>query len=202
MALKELSLEARMVYAVLWTRSNGDNVSWPGQKSIGDTLGVGERSVRRYLKELEKMNLIEVERKGLKMTNRYLLIGQLGLSRADSPVLSRADTAVLSSVKEQKEKNSSNTDSDGQAIAEVLHAFEKVNPAIKRMYGNTTQRKSADSLISQFGLPEVLKAAQFAVSILGVKYAPKITTPYELETSWAKLVAFAKEHQPGNHVML
>ncbi len=89
----------------------------------------------------------------------------------------------------------SNKDSNGQAVAEILHCFEDVNPAIKRMYGNITQRAAAGRLIARFGFDNVVKGANAAVACLGQPFAPRITTPYELETSWAKLVAFYQENQ-------
>mgnify|MGYP001568633074 CR=1 FL=1 len=105
--------------------------------------------------------------------------------------------------KVRKEKNTDTITSDGQAVAEVFRVFESINPSIKRMYGNTTQRASANNLIKQFGLENVLKAAHAAVSIQGVKFAPRIATPYQLETKWAELVGHFKEKKSSeNKVML
>lgn len=201
MEIKELSLEARIVYSILWTRANGDNVAWPGQKYIAEILGVGERSVRRYLDELKNYGLIEVERQGLKKTNRYFLTGQVGRSGADTAVRSRADTAVLSIVREEKKEKRSNTSNDtvvaghpdSKFIVEIFDIFRAVNPAVSRMYGNKAQRGSITRLSDRYGPDTVLRATKAAVSILGRdRFAPKITTPYELETNWAKLVAYFK----------
>jgi len=91
-------------------------------------------------------------------------------------------------------------DSNGQAAADivkVLNAFEAINPAIKRMYGNKTQRDSADRLIKRFGIEKVLLGVNTAIKVIedGIKYVPKITTPYQLETEWAKLWGFANEYK-------
>ena len=104
-AQKEVSLEARFVYAILWTRANGENVAWPGQKYIAETMGVGQRSVRRYLDELRENGLIEVERQGLNRTNRYHLTGQVDLSGLATIGRSRVDTAVAPpSLREQSKR--------------------------------------------------------------------------------------------------
>lgn len=42
---------------------------FPGQAKLADEMGSGERSVRTYLKELEKAQLLEVRQRGLGMTN-------------------------------------------------------------------------------------------------------------------------------------
>lgn len=75
-------------------------------------------------------------------------------------------------------------------IVKVMDVFSKVNPAIKRMYGNKTQRVATVRLIKEFGLERVVKAAQMAVECYEKEHAPSVTTPYELETKWAKLKAY------------
>lgn len=78
-------------------------------------------------------------------------------------------------------------------IPEIFKIFEEKNPAIKRMYGNKTQRGSAERLIKSFGLEKVTGYAKFAMKIIGMPYAPRVTTPYLLETKWADLEAFYHE---------
>jgi hypothetical protein len=88
--------------------------------------------------------------------------------------------------------------SNAQSVAgipEVLKEFESINPSIKRMYGNKTQRAAAERLITQFGLEKVLNACRASVAVINEPYAPKITTPYQLETEWAKLVGFLNQTQ-------
>jgi DNA-binding MarR family transcriptional regulator len=103
-AITGLSLKARCTYAILWTRMNGENVAWPGQASLAETLGVGRRSVQRYLDELRDKGLIEVERRGQNRTNRYILSGQIGASGC-ATALSHPDATVLAHP--SIEKNSS-----------------------------------------------------------------------------------------------
>lgn len=111
MAMNTISLEARMVYAVLFTMVNGENSAWPGQKKLSSIIGCSERSIRRYIDQLEKLGLITVKRKlGLKRTNRYSLTGQFVLSRPAKRVLSGSATGVPSyskrtGVKEQRKRN-------------------------------------------------------------------------------------------------
>lgn len=103
MGMKDVSLEARFVYAILWTRMNGENVAWPGQRYMAEMLGVSERSIIRYIQELEKAKLIEKIRSGQKRTNRYIIC-QVVTSRSDNPVTSGSDKGVTSSVREQSKR--------------------------------------------------------------------------------------------------
>lgn len=75
-------------------------------------------------------------------------------------------------------------------IVKVMEVFSKVNPAIKRMYGNKSQRTATVRLIKEFGIERVMDAAKLAVACYEKEHAPSVTTPYELETKWAKLKAY------------
>ena len=204
MAMHQLSLEARIVYAILWTRSNGDNICWPGQKSIAENLGVGERSIRRYLGELLKEGLIEVERKGLRMTNRYLLTGQIGLSRADTTGLSREATPVLSSVKEQIKKNIVSkkltiaplkNGAEKDPINDLIFLFKEVNPSVNRLFPNTNQRKSIKNLLNLYGKEKLEKIIAILPKSNTMPYAPVITTPTQLEIKVGALEAFVQKYR-------
>lgn len=71
---------------------------------------------------------------------------------------------------------------------EVLKAFEKVDPKVKTMYANTTQRKAAGFLIDEYGLDRVLRAIALLPAINQQNlYIAQITTPYELQQNWVKL---------------
>lgn len=70
--------------------------------------------------------------------------------------------------------------------------YESINPMIS--YGNTTNRKAAQSIIIQLGLDHTLKLAQYAISVQGKDYAPVITTPYQLREKMAQLKIFYNKH--------
>src|SRR5436189_3220653 len=57
---KELSVGAKLGYAMLLKYAWGDEACFPGQAKLAEDMGSGERSVRRYLEELEKSNLLEI----------------------------------------------------------------------------------------------------------------------------------------------
>ena len=70
---KDLSVGAKLAYAMLLKYAWADDAVFPGQKKLADDMGSGERSVRTYLKELEDAKFLEVEQRGLGKTNRYRL---------------------------------------------------------------------------------------------------------------------------------
>lgn len=72
--------------------------------------------------------------------------------------------------------------------AEILKAFESVDPKNKTYYGNTTQRKACDFLLSEYGMDKVLKAIAILPEVNKQKlYVAQVTTPYELQQNWVKL---------------
>lgn len=70
---KELSVGAKLAYAMLLKYAWGDEACYPGQVRLADDMGAAERSVRTYLKELESGGLLEIEQRGLGKTNLYKL---------------------------------------------------------------------------------------------------------------------------------
>jgi hypothetical protein len=129
MAMKSLSLEARMVYAVLFTRRNGENKAWPSQKYIADILGVGIRSIRRYIDELVIAGLVIIHRRGLRKSNAYSLIGQVGRSREDT--VGRSGWAKLAAPKVRE--LSVREHSKSQEL-NLFTGVEKIGDIINRTY--------------------------------------------------------------------
>ena len=70
---KTLSVGAKLAYAMLLKYAWTDDACFPGQQKLADDMGSGERSIRRYLEELEKAGFLEVEQRGLGRTNLYRL---------------------------------------------------------------------------------------------------------------------------------
>ena len=70
---KEISVGAKLAYAMLLKYAWDDNACFPGQLRLADDMGAGERSIRTYLKELETAGILEIRQRGLGKTNLYRL---------------------------------------------------------------------------------------------------------------------------------
>src|SRR5579871_4276673 len=70
---EQLSVGAKLAYAMLLKYAWADNAVYPGQRTLAKDMGAGERSIRTYLKELEDAKLLEVTQRGLGKTNLYKL---------------------------------------------------------------------------------------------------------------------------------
>ena len=68
-----LSVGAKMAYAMLLRYAWQNNFCFPGQERLAKDMGAGKRSVIRFMAELEKAGYIAVSRRGLGQTNLYQL---------------------------------------------------------------------------------------------------------------------------------
>ena len=70
---KDISVGAKLAYAMLLKYAWDNDACFPGQVTLAKDMGAAERSVRTYLKELEKVELLEIKQRGLGKTNLYRL---------------------------------------------------------------------------------------------------------------------------------
>src|ERR1700684_4130195 len=70
---EHISVGAKLAYAMLLKYAWQDDACFPGQAKLARDMGAGERSVRTYLKELETVQLLEIQQRGLGKTNLYRL---------------------------------------------------------------------------------------------------------------------------------
>ena len=68
-----LSPGAKLAYMGLLSYAWQEGSCFPGQARLAEDLGIGQRTVVRYLKELQAVGLLIVQRRGLGKTNLYIL---------------------------------------------------------------------------------------------------------------------------------
>ena len=69
----KISLSAKVIYAKLLSYAWNNNYVFPGQERMAVEIGAGKRTVVRAVAELERVGYLEVQRRGLGLTNRYVL---------------------------------------------------------------------------------------------------------------------------------
>ena len=69
----DLQPGAKLTYMVLLSYAWQKNHAYPGQDSLARDMGVSERSVITYLKQLRDSGLVSIRRRGLGMTNVYII---------------------------------------------------------------------------------------------------------------------------------
>ena len=71
--------------------------------------------------------------------------------------------------------------------AEIIKAFEKIDPKNKSYYANKTQREACEFLLKEYGMEEILKRIKAIPETNKLEYFPRIFTPYDLKEKWGKL---------------
>lgn len=84
--------------------------------------------------------------------------------------------------------------------AEVIKAFEGIDPKNKKYYNNTTQREACDFLIDQYGLQVVVERIAIVSKTNGLPYFPVITTPVQLRDKWVQHQKQLERHYKQNAV--
>ena len=70
---KEISIGAKLTYAMLLKYAREDDECFPGQDRLAKDMGNGSRSVVRYIAELEEVGLVTVKRRGQGRPNLYTI---------------------------------------------------------------------------------------------------------------------------------
>ena len=201
------------LYLVMKRIAGEDGSCWASPIRVGKMMGVSANTVRKYLSKLEKRGWVKIVGKSgkTKPTNEYEVVDLWELnmqfyakkeSSTDEQSQKESSTgekkvqlvSLVSStggnkeetIKKKQEEDIAET-SSAELVSQIIKAFEEVNPASKRFYGNITQRKACKDLLDSFGLDEVLKRVAFLPKSNQLPYFPKINTPLNLWDKWQSL---------------
>jgi hypothetical protein len=87
----QLSVGAKLAYAMLLKYAWQDDACFPGQAKLAEDMGSGERSVRRYLDELEKSEFLEIVQRVLA---RPTCTGCSSSSKNQTPAMAAAERPI------------------------------------------------------------------------------------------------------------
>jgi len=162
-------------------------------KQIKEELGISRPTYVRWVAQLLKYPYIEATRtpygisfKVLKAHKKFRrdVAKMKHLVSKNETSLSKNET---SNIRHIQYDNNSKTSSEDKPRVELLKFFiDNINPHLK--YNNKTQNQACKDLLKAYGftkvsenLAEVIKAQK------DDPYCPRVTTPYEFWTKWAKL---------------
>ena len=113
--------------------------------------------------------------------------------------IKRTELLRNNSVANEEEKN------NGEAPAEpvlpnlnpLIDLFKHINPSYEKFFKNTTQRAALERLVKKHGEEKIGEIILVCVKTNGIKYAPTITSPLELENKLGTLVSFIRKEKDG-----
>ena len=78
-------------------------------------------------------------------------------------------------------------------VLDLLRLFEPVNPAYYLFTRNKTEIAAIRRLRDTYGEEKLVSVIKALPQIISQPYAPRITSPYQLETNLGKLTAFISQ---------
>lgn len=133
---RDISAGAKLAYVLLLSYAWQKGSCFPGQLRMSEDMGVTDRTIRTYLRELETVGLVITRQRGLNQTNVYILPktdsnpDRKKTSGQDRKQASAQDRKILPTKKTQnknslshKEKNTDDLD-DWQRVADELPRSE------------------------------------------------------------------------------
>lgn len=134
--MSEIGPTEKLVYAVLWTRRNGDNEAWCGYRYLSESTGASNASVKRALSRLVEHGLIERKRRGLGRTNVYSLMGQNDPSgRVRMTHLDGSDRPTEESTLREENEESSISEGLPSSIEQAPKVQNGPNPVVQDLMG-------------------------------------------------------------------
>lgn len=122
-------------------------------------------------------------------------------SKAKYPKFDESSTITRTEVKLSKVKLSKDTNvatdvaETKDDINSLISLFEKVNPNYERLYANRTERSALERMVSKHSYPKMVWAVESLPDITKMPYAPRITTPLELEKKMGQLIQFMQQER-------
>lgn len=91
---KRISPMAKITFATLLDYAWQDGFCFPAQERLARDIGTNEKSVRKYLAELQELGMIEVKKQGRGLHNVYIL-------NDDAPVLKEVQKELDQEMKDR-----------------------------------------------------------------------------------------------------
>jgi len=183
-----------------------------GRNKWKNYFGISPSGIEKILKRLEKVTCkVTCERsKNCTVVTIKNYDELVSMSQAESQVSNMSVTSewhVSNTSKSVKsDKSVKNDRKKIEDISEIISPeienvnsliskFQKINPSYKTFYANKTQRKCLERMVNEHGGEKMAKVIDALPAIVVKPYAPKITSPYELEKMFGKLILFISQEQ-------
>jgi DNA-binding transcriptional ArsR family regulator len=223
--VKMLGTNALGVYCALCRHADRHQKSYPSINKLAMELKLTKPTVIEWLKVLEYLQIIKKQRLGKQCTNRYYLLAKKCWRKDWEVMLNDLTTGEVKSFnfrskmillqglndltsnrKVTQEKGNTreryatpgvaiHENHEGDLVNKIISLFRVVNPSYERIYANLTQRRAVERLLGKFGEGKLIQTVGLLTETNGKKYAPKITTPLQLEDKLGNLFAYLKSEQ-------
>jgi len=128
--------------------------------------------------------------------SKYLEVYKKELKRLSSGIPKVDEVATQVRLGKDRLGEVTTTETSSEDISLLIKSFESLNPASKKFYGNTTQRKACRFLIDTYTLERVKTIVEKTLpKTNGLQFFPTITTPLQLQDKWVALESAVRKYQ-------
>ncbi len=180
--------------------------------------GLKRANVYRAMKKLLSKKIIVVIKKDNSQINLYrfnkLINEWKGIIKKDTTIINKDNTLLSKKITKVLSKKiptkdiykdtnikdisiSSDEDSKNN-INFLIGLFKVINPSVDRLFGRKAERDAMERLVGKYGNQKIENMIRALPGIVSRKYAPQITTPYQLEAKLGDLLMFLRKEQHGN----
>jgi predicted transcriptional regulator len=158
--------------------------------------GLSNKPVIEALKKLEEYGLIKSEKVNGNTTKYYInttYVKNTPVYKVHTSCVETTQVPMYFLHTQKKEKESIQKKDIAkdkplhEKVPEIIKAFEIINPACKRMYGNKTQRQACHDLIETYGFETVMNFIENVLPVTNTKLFWKATTPSQLWNNWSNI---------------
>jgi len=82
---------------------------------------------------------------------------------------------------------------NGKDVNDLISYFEPINPTFSDLFKRKNQREAIIWLVDKYGVEKTGNMIKSLPKIIGMPYAPRITTPLQLKEKLGQLIAFMKQ---------
>jgi hypothetical protein len=147
------------------------------------------------IRSLKKNKLIKLFQS--KDNTLYYRLTDLAVSLYIEDTCSEKRTALFgktnSPVRKNEQHNTTINNTTINNINSIIAEFEPINPSYEILFQNKTQRMATERLINLMGEERLINLVRGLPQLRKQKYAPVITTPYQLEQKLGQLMAFIEK---------
>lgn len=198
----------------------GDGECYASGATLAKEAAVKPSKVFSAIKYWEELGHIRVERKkgvGTAITTTFDFaapmpeVAQVGggtyagsgtppmpeVAQVPMPEVAHKEEPFKKNLEEETTATSHDVADDIKRVFEVFYLG--VNPGIN--FGNRTSRAAAEWLIRKYGVEKTIHMAEYAVSIARDRFAPVITTPYQLKEKLGQLAMHKQKNAAQTNVV-
>jgi hypothetical protein len=131
----DLSAGAKLTYMMLLSYAWQADSCYPGQDRLAADMGVSERSVITYLKQLSESGLVSIRRRGLGLTNVYVLhrFNARGEKFADQEVQDSTPLEVQGLQPKKTQLKKTQLEEDSSSSRNPIPEFDKERDELRQI---------------------------------------------------------------------